>query len=376
MASQRKSHTDKKKAIRYFDYNLLFILIFLLAFGLVMLYSASSYTAANDYGDSAHFLQLQLRNLGVGLVMLIFLAVCDYRIWKFYGRAIYLVSFLLCLAVMFVGTEANGSVRWLKIGPVMFQPSEIAKIAVILYMAMLLEKAYKMMNTLRGLVAASIRLLPIVGIVAIQNLSTALVILMIAFCMLFVASPKYLHFLVLIGVGALVAVISVSFASYRLGRITRWLHPETATADELYQTNQGLYAIGSGKLFGKGLGESIQKMGNVPENETDMIFSIICEELGLFGAVSVILLYILLLWRMMVIANNSRDLYGALIVSGIMSHIAIQVIMNIAVVTNTMPNTGVTLPFISYGGTSFSFLLAEMGLVLSVSKGIRLNEFE
>ena len=139
---------------------------------------------------------------------------------------------------------------------------------------------------------------------------------------------------------------------------------------------QGLYAIGSGKLFGKGLGESLQKMGNVPESQNDMIFTIICEELGLFGAVCVILLFVLLLWRMMVIANNATDLYGALVVSGIMSHIAIQVILNIAVVTNTIPNTGVILPFISYGGTSIVFLMGEMGLALSVSKGIRLESME
>lgn len=136
------------------------------------------------------------------------------------------------------------------------------------------------------------------------------------------------------------------------------------------------YAIGSGKLFGKGLGESLQKMGNVPESQNDMIFTIICEELGLFGAVCVILLFVLLLWRMMVIANNATDLYGALVVSGIMSHIAIQVILNIAVVTNTIPNTGVILPFISYGGTSIVFLMGEMGLALSVSKGIRLESME
>lgn len=154
-----------------------------------------------------------------------------------------------------------------------------------------------------------------------------------------------------------------------------WKHPETA-GDKGYQTMQALYAIGSGKLFGKGLGQSLQKLGNVPEAQNDMIFSIICEELGLFGAVCVILLFVLMLWRMMVIANNAKDLYGALLVTGIMSHIAIQVVLNIAVVTNTIPNTGVILPFISYGGTSLVFLMAEMGLALSVSKGIRLDTIE
>ena len=161
-----------------------------------------------------------------------------------------------------------------------------------------------------------------------------------------------------------------------MDRITSFIDPWNDPLGTGFQIIQSLYAIGSGGLFGKGLGESLQKLGNVPESQNDMIFTIICEELGLFGAVCVILLFILLLWRMMVIANNAQDLFGSLIVVGIMSHIAIQVILNIAVVTNTIPNTGVILPFISYGGTSIIFLMAEMGLALSVSKGIRLENID
>jgi cell division protein FtsW len=157
--------------------------------------------------------------------------------------------------------------------------------------------------------------------------------------------------------------------------VDAWLHPETA-GDSGYQTLMGLYAIGSGGLFGKGLGQSLQKMGHVPESQNDMIFTIICEELGLFGAICVILLYLMMIWRMMVIANNAKDLFGALLVVGVMTHISLQVILNIAVVTNSIPNTGVTLPFISYGGTSVMFLMMEIGLVLSVSKGIKLESME
>ena len=163
-------------------------------------------------------------------------------------------------------------------------------------------------------------------------------------------------------------------ASYRLERVRIWLNPEAY--EKGYQTLQGLYAIGSGGLFGKGLGNSLQKLGYVPEPENDMIFSIICEELGLIGAVCVILLFLLMIWRLMVIANNTDDMFGSYMVIGIMSHIALQVILNIAVVTNTIPNTGITLPFISYGGTSSVFLLAEIGIALSVSKGIRFVEME
>jgi cell division protein FtsW len=237
---------------------------------------------------------------------------------------------------------------------------------------MVLEKIRGKMADFKTLVKIMVMIMPLIIVVALNNLSTALIIFGIAVCMLFVASPKYAQFFIVGGAGAAFAVFFIVFAGYRGDRITAWLDPENA-GDAGYQTMQGLYAIGSGKLFGKGLGQSLQKLGNVPEAQNDMIFSIICEELGLFGAVSVILLFVLLLWRMMVIANNAKDLYGSLIVVGIMSHIAIQAILNIGVVTATIPNTGVILPFISYGGTSLVFLMAEMGLALNVSKGIRLE---
>ena len=161
---------------------------------------------------------------------------------------------------------------------------------------------------------------------------------------------------------------------YQLGRINVWVNPVQYARSGGYQVLQGLYAIGSGGLFGKGLGESLQKLGFVPEAQNDMIFSIICEELGLFGAISVILIFMFMIYRFMVIAGNAPDLMGAMIVIGVMAHIAIQVILNIAVVTNTIPNTGVTLPFISYGGTSVMFLMLEMGMVLSVSNQIKLEQ--
>ena len=194
----------------------------------------------------------------------------------------------------------------------------------------------------------------------------------ICILMMFVASPKYSHFFILAGLVVAVGAVFILTQSYRGDRIMAWLHPEDYP-DDAYQTLQGLYAIGSGGLFGKGLGGSIQKLGYVPEAQNDFIFTIICEELGLFGAICVILLFVLLIWRFMVIANNSPDLFGAMIVVGVMSHIALQVVLNLAVVTNSIPNTGVTLPFISYGGTSMVILLAEMGLVLSVSRGIRFD---
>lgn len=376
MARRRK---DGKKATAYFDYNLLFILIFLLCFGLVMLYSSSSYTSANLYDDSAHYLKLQFRNILVGVIPMYFFAKIDYHFWKKFGFFAYFCSFALCVLVMFpipgLTRSSHGQSRWLNLGPLSFQPSELAKLAVIIFLAMLIERIPKKLGNFSSIIKVMVIMFPLLVVIASSNLSTAVIVFGIAVCMLFVASPKYKQFVVVGGAGVSFVVAFIMLASYRSGRVQAWLHPETA-GDDGYQTLQGLYAIGSGKLFGKGLGESLQKMGNVPESQNDMIFTIICEELGLFGAICVILLYVLLLWRMMVIANNAKDLYGALLVTGIMSHIAIQVILNIAVVTNTIPNTGVILPFISYGGTSLVFLMAEMGLALSVSKGIRLESIE
>ena len=344
-----------------------------------MLYSSSSYTSANLYDDSAHYLKLQFRNILVGVLPMYFFARVDYHFWKKFGFFAYFCSFALCVLVMFpipgLTRSSHGQSRWLNLGPLSFQPSELAKLAVIIFLAMLIERIPKKLGNFSSIIKVMVIMFPLFAVIAYSNLSTAVIVFGIAVCMLFVASPKYKQFVIVGAAGVSFVVAFIMLASYRSGRVQAWLHPETA-GDDGYQTLQGLYAIGSGKLFGKGLGESLQKMGNVPESQNDMIFTIICEELGLFGAICVILLYVLLLWRMMVIANNAKDLYGALLVTGIMSHIAIQVILNIAVVTNTIPNTGVILPFISYGGTSLVFLMAEMGLALSVSKGIRLESIE
>ena len=375
---KREQKKRKERESTYFDYNLLFLIIFLICFGLVMLYSSSSYLAANsalfNY-DGAYYLKKQLRNTLIGAAGMAFLIKVDYRVWRKFGWIAYLGSIVLCVLVIFVGSDSHGSTRWLDIGPIQFQPSEVAKVGVIIFLAVLLEKASKSLKSWKNLVKIFGFLLPILGAVAYNNLSTAIIIAGIAVCMLFVASPKYSHFLIVGLIVVSMAIVCIVAFPYRISRVQAWLHPETA-GDAGYQTLQGLYAIGSGGLFGKGLGESLQKMGNVPESQNDMIFTIICEELGLFGAVCVILLFMLVVWRMMVIANNAPDLFGSLVVVGVMSHIAIQVILNIAVVTNSIPNTGVILPFISYGGTSFAILMCEVGLVLGVSRKIRLENIK
>lgn len=379
-ARSGKSEMKKEKGqgtTRFFDYNLLFIIIFMLCFGLVMLYSTSSYTAANKFGDGAFYLKKQLKATLLGIGVMIFFTLVDYRFWKKFGFFAYIVALGLCLLVFApgIGSSQNGSSRWLSIGPLSLQPSEVAKIAVILFLAVVIEKIPTKLNSTEGVIKTFAMVVPIMAVVAYSNLSTGIIIAGIAMCMLFISSTTYRPFLVLGGIGVAGVVGLITTQGYRMDRINAWLHPENA-GKHGFQTLQGLYAIGSGGLFGKGLGESIQKMGFVPEAQNDMIFTIICEELGLFGGVCVILLFGIMLWRMMIIANNASDLFGSLLVIGVMAHIALQVILNVAVVTNSMPNTGVTLPFISYGGTSIVFLLSEMGLVLSVSRGIRLQKID
>ena len=373
----RRNKTRQKKT-KYCDYSLFFLVIFLLGFGLVMLYSVSAYNANLKYdGDTLHYLRRQGFAAVLGITAMIAISKIDYHIWIYFGNFAYFLALVLCVAVLFMTDARNGSTRWMQLGPLNFQPSELAKLATILFLSGIVCRIPKQIGKFANLIKVMIMIVPIFVIVAYANLSTAIIIIGIAIVITFVASPKYWQFFAMGGVGIVGGgVLFIMATTYRMDRIDAWLHPENYTSDTAFQTLQGLYAIGSGGLFGKGLGQSMQKLGFVPEAQNDMIFSIICEELGLFGAMCVILLFLLMIWRLMVIANNASDLYGALIVSGIMAHIAIQVILNIAVVTNTIPNTGITLPFISYGGTSTSFLLAEMGLALSVSRGIRLEGTE
>jgi len=363
----------KIKKLLNFDYTLLFIVIFILALGLVMLYSTSAYAASLKMGNSVYYLKKQLIAAVLGFIGMFFAAKIDYRRWSALSWPFYLVANVLCILVIFTGTRLNDSSRWFNIGGISVQPSEIAKVAVIILLASIIDRAPKAQRSFKGSIMTLVLILPIFTIVGYNNLSTAVIIMGIAFVMVFIASPKMWHF-VGAAAGALVLVIIyIALASYRAGRIDAWLHPEEYLTGTGFQTLQALYAIGSGGLFGKGLGESMQKY-IVPEAQNDMIFSIICEELGVFGAVCIILLYILMLYRLMFIASHAKDMFGSYICIGIMAHIAIQVILNIAVVTNSIPNTGVTLPLISYGGTSVAILLTELGLALSVSKNMDFSD--
>lgn len=375
---QENQNQPRRKRIRfwnpgeYFDYSLLFIVLFLVGFGLVMIYSTSSYTAALDYGDSAHFFKRQAAYSVLGIVSMLFISKIDYHFLKRVTVIAFLGIGIMTLAVLIVGSAGGGSTRWLEIGPLRFQPSELAKMAIILYVAYATTVQVWKLNDWKVLVKIMLPPIILTGFIAIENLSTAIICGVIVVAILFVASPKYSHFIFIAGLGIIGGGLFLLTAGYRVDRIDAWLNLETHPKG--YQTLQALYAIGSGGIWGKGLGQSIQKMDFIPEAHNDMIFSVICEELGIVGGICLILLFIILIWRLMLIVMNARDLYGALLVVGVLAHVSVQVLINIAVVTNTMPNTGIPLPFISYGGTSLVFLLVEMGIVLSVARQIKIRK--
>ena len=355
---------ERKKETKT-DTVLLILVLLLAVFGLVMLFSISEYNGRVRFGDSAYYFKKQLFATALGLMTMYIVAETDYRFFVRLAPAAYLLSMGLSTAVLFVGQEINGSRRWLNFGPLSFQPSEFAKAAVILFLTWQIQGSKKTTAGFWFMCRTMLTLLPIVGLVGSNNLSTAIIILGIGVILIFISDPGYARFVGMGVTGAAVIAVFLAAESYRLERLAIWRNPEKY--EKGFQTIQGLYAIGSGGLFGRGFGSSLQKLGFVPEAQNDMIYSIICEELGLTGAILLILVFGLLLWRLCVISMHSTDLSGALLSAGIMGHLAIQVILNIAVVTNTIPNTGITLPFISYGGTSIVFLLGEMGLALNVS---------
>jgi len=374
--AHRKSHISsiRKGWIRggYFDYETLFLLVVIVLIGILMVYSSSSYKGVIMFGDSGYFAKRQAFFGAFAFALMIVLSHRDHYKYRGLSQVAMIGSTVLCLYVLIMGEATNGAVRWISIMGIRFQPSEIAKIAIIIYMSHVCEVQSKRLDTMGGLFRMCALPLFCIVLIAKENLSTAIVCFAIMGVILFVASPKIKNLLILLVIGVIAALCAIFLVGYRGDRIDAWLHPETS--DSGFQTMQSLYAIGSGGLFGRGLGQSIQKMGFLPEAHNDMIFSIICEELGLFGAVGIIALFIMLLYRMIYIAEHTQDRFGGFLVTGVMTHIAVQLIINIGVVTNTIPPTGVTLPFISYGGTSLVFVLVEMSLVLSVSRKIKPTE--
>ena len=383
-ASTKRKRTREKEKL-YYDYDLLLVIIFLMCFGIVMLYSSSAYSAQVDYKNDMFFFTRQAMIGIIGFIVMFIVSKIDYHLYGAYAKELFWFSmFLMALVQTPLGKTVNGARRWIRLpGGLSLQPAEFTKIAVILFIAYeicLLGQKAKKWDGIKILLGYG--LVATLGVFLLtDNLSTAIIVFAITCILIFVVHPKTKPFVAGVIVAGIVGIIGIIFLKYtlaksdnfRMRRIIAWLNPEANADTDSYQFLQGLYAIGSGGFFGKGLGNSTQKLHAIPEAQNDMILAVICEELGVFGAIIILCLFAFMLYRLLFIARNAPDLYGALIATGIFAHIALQVTLNIGVVTGLLPTTGVTLPFISYGGTAIVILLAEMGIALGISSKIRLK---
>ena len=354
------------------DYTFLLLVGVLVTFGLIMLLSASTPTANVKFGRSYHFFIRQFLFVALGAGAMFSLAHIDYRNLKPYARIFMIICIGLLVLVFLpgIGVSHNGSRRWINLGFMELQPSEIMKVSIAMFFAALIEDKKYDLKTNKGLG----QYLVWIGVVAAlllaeTHLSGTIVICGIALCVLLVGGANAG---LIIGGGALGGAALVGIVAAinptRMARLTSFLNPFTDMQGTGYQTAQAIYAIGSGGIFGKGLGESVQKFSYLPEPYNDFIFAVICEELGLVGAIVIIGMFAGIIIRGIKIAMEAEDVFGSLTVVGIMAQVAIQTILNIGVATASIPNTGVSLPFFSYGGTAIMILLAEMGIVLSVSR--------
>lgn len=363
----------QKKAAGFgeFDYTFLFLVFLLLAFGLIMLLSASTPAANTKFNNSYHFFLRQLAGAGIGAVGMIFFAAIDYhKLRKYVNLAAVIVAIMLvAVRVPGIGAEANGSWRWLRTPLIRIQPSEFAKpVIAMLFAKMISEKRYRPDNLI-GLIPYLCIIGVAGGLMIIEpHLSGAIVICSIGLVVLLVGGAKLRYFVAAGAVVGPIGVLLLHADTVRWGRVLSFLDPFRDVSGKSYQIVQSLIAIGTGGLFGRGLGQSVQKYSFLPEPYNDFIFAIVCEELGFIGALIIILMFAALVIRGIKISFEAPDTYGALMTIGIISHIAIQTAFNIAVVCSAIPNTGIPLPFFSYGGTSIMVLLFEMGMVLNVSR--------
>lgn len=361
-----------------FDRPMLIIVLVLIGFGLIMVFSASYAYALSKTGDSLYYIKHQLAFAVLGIGAMIFMMNLDYRIiYKFTVPAFVITSILLVITPVY-GLAAGVATRWIEIGGVRFQPSEIMKLVLVLFLARyysIYEKpahnyADFWQSSVYGLFIPAGFVLFVCLLIMLENhFSCMIIMFLIGMCVIFAAGARKFWFIIAGSSAAVAAVIAISFSGYARQRVDVWLHPENYSAqDEVYQTLQGLYAVGSGGLFGTGLGNSRQKHLFVSQPQNDFIFSIVAEELGFIGAVGLIALFVLLVWRGIVIALRTPDTFSQLVVIGIVSKVAIQALLNIGVVTAILPNTGISLPFFSYGGTALAMQIAEMGIVLGISR--------
>ncbi len=366
----------RKKGI--IDLSFVMLVITLLVIGLIIMFSASYANAYFYKGNSFHYITRQLIFAVLGIVAMVLASNLDYHVWKRFAWLIYGIS-LVMLLVVYTQPDVNYAKRWIFLGPISIQPSEVAKFALVLVFARVIEKHRDKMNTFRyGILPFLIIFaVPAVLIVFEPHISATMVLFGIALTMMFVSGISWKW----IGIGSGIVAVgagSVAMVPHLLerfmSRVDIWLNPYLDPRGDGFQTIQSLNAIGSGGLFGLGIGNSRQKYLFLPEPQNDYVFSIGCEELGLFGAIIIISLFVMLAWRGIAIAMNSRDVFGCMLVLGLTSQVAIQALLNMAVVTNTIPPTGISLPFFSYGGTSLMMLLGQMGIILNVSRTAALEK--
>jgi cell division protein FtsW len=358
------------------DLILLIITFTLLTVGLIMVYSASAIWADYKFNDSFFFAKRQLLFAGVGIFAMFFIMNVDYWTWRTWSKTLIIVCFILLILVLIpgIGNVRNGSRSWIGVGAFSIQPSEFMKLAMIAFLAKFLSERQKLITSFKlGLLPSLALVFTAFAMIMLQpDLGTGTVMVGTCVAMIFIAGARVSHFvgLGMIGIAGFVGLI-IS-APYRIKRITSFLDPWQDPLGSGFQIIQSLYAIGPGGLFGLGLGQSRQKFFYLPEPQTDFIFAILAEELGFIGGSFILLLFALLLWRGIRIALGAPDLYGAFLAVGIIAMIAIQVMINIGVVTGLMPVTGITLPFLSYGGSSLTLMLAAIGVLLNISRYARL----
>ena len=367
------------------DMTFLLIVVSLVLYGVIMAYSASSIYAIQHKGDSLYYIKRHLMFIGLAVALTApFIWRARPWFWRLFAVGSYAGSILLLLLVLVIGTSEGDAQRWIAIGPITIQPSEIAKLAVVMMLALFMSKYEKQVmsdhkfggNFRYGVLIPGIILAVVVLLVAAEkHISGVMIIAMIGAVVMYMGGTKWRWLAILGGLVVIGGAALILFSSYADTRIELWLHIDLMDPlGEAWQTLQGLYAIGSGGLFGLGLGNSRQKFGFVSEPQNDFIFTIICEELGFFGAITVLLLFALLVWRGFKIAANAPDKFSALVVYGIVFKTALQAALNIAVVTNSMPNTGISLPFFSSGGTALAIQIFEMGIVLNISRFSRVEK--
>lgn len=361
------------------DMTFLLIVVALVLYGIIMAYSASSIYGVQHKGDSLYYIKRHLMFVAIAVAVTVpFVLQSRPWFWRLFGICTYGASIFLLLLVLVFGASEGEAQRWIAIGPITIQPSEIAKLGVVMMLALLMTKYQKkvMSNHRFGgnfrygvLLPGACMGIVVLLVAAEKHISGVMIIAMIGAVVMFMGGTKMKWLLLLAGIVALGGIALVAFSSYADTRIQLWLHiDQMDPLGEAWQTLQGLYAIGSGGLFGLGLGNSRQKFGYVSEPQNDFIFTIVCEELGFFGAITVLLLFVLLVWRGFQIAAKAPDKFSALVVYGIVFKTALQAALNIAVVTNSMPNTGISLPFFSSGGTALAIQIFEMGIVLNISR--------